>query len=116
LKIAEGHPSKGQIIPWNAPLFILISKIAPALACGCTVVVKPSEITPLASLKICELFQQAGFPPGVINVIVGYGNTVGQALTEHHDVDKVSFTGDYSFRALHIDLNHSPRFAQAALS
>jgi aldehyde dehydrogenase (NAD+) len=68
-------------------------KIAPALACGCTVVLKPAEITPLSALRIGELALQAGFPPGVLNVIPGFGKIAGQALVDHPDVDKVTFTG-----------------------
>ena len=68
-------------------------KLAPALATGCTVVLKPSENTPLSILRACELLKEAGFPPGVVNVVNGYGNTVGQAISEHHGIDKVAFTG-----------------------
>src|ERR1700733_2322253 len=83
----------GAIIPWNFPLMIGMWKIAPALACGCTVVLKPAEITPLSALKIGELALQAGFPAGVLNVVPGFGKTAGQALVDHPDVDKVTFTG-----------------------
>ncbi|CCM05988.1 uncharacterized protein FIBRA_08229 [Fibroporia radiculosa] len=83
----------GQIIPWNAPLLFVAAKLAPALACGCTVVLKPSELTPLSALRVCDLIKEAGFPPGAFNVVVGYGNTVGSALTHHPDVRKVSFVG-----------------------
>jgi aldehyde dehydrogenase (NAD+) len=83
----------GAIIPWNFPLMIGMWKIAPALACGCTVVLKPAEITPLSALKLGELALQAGFPAGVLNVIPGMGKTAGQALVDHADVDKVTFTG-----------------------
>ena len=68
-------------------------KLGPALACGNTVVLKPSEVTPLGALKLAELAAEAGFPPGVINVVNGYGSTVGQAISEHPDIRKVSFTG-----------------------
>ena len=68
-------------------------KLGPALATGCTVVVKPSEITPLTALRICELIVEAGFPPGVVNMVVGYGPIAGEALAEHMDVDKIAFTG-----------------------
>jgi aldehyde dehydrogenase (NAD+) len=81
------------IVPWNFPLMIAMWKIAPALACGCTVVLKPAELTPLSALRIGELALQAGFPPGVLNVVPGFGKTAGQALVDHPDVDKVTFTG-----------------------
>jgi aldehyde dehydrogenase (NAD+) len=68
-------------------------KLAPALATGCTVILKPSENTPLSTLRICDLFKEAGLPPGVINVVNGYGNTVGQAMSEHQGIDHISFTG-----------------------
>ncbi len=83
----------GAIIPWNFPLMILMWKIAPALACGCTVVLKPAELTPLTALKIGELALAAGFPPGVLNVVPGFGKTAGAALADHPDVDKITFTG-----------------------
>ncbi|KAJ3798217.1 aldehyde dehydrogenase [Lentinula aff. detonsa] len=68
-------------------------KIAPALAAGNTIVIKPSELTPLSALRVCSLVQEAGFPPGVLNVVVGYGNTVGSAISSHMDIDKIAFTG-----------------------
>ena len=83
----------GAIIPWNFPLMIGMWKIAPALACGCTVVLKPAELTPLTALKIGELALAAGFPPGVLNVVPGFGRTAGAALVDHPDVDKITFTG-----------------------
>ncbi|MBB6014262.1 aldehyde dehydrogenase (NAD+) [Aquamicrobium lusatiense] len=83
----------GAIIPWNFPLMIGMWKIAPALACGCTVVLKPAEITPLTALRIGELAFEAGFPAGVLNVVPGFGKVAGQALVDHPDVDKVTFTG-----------------------
>jgi aldehyde dehydrogenase (NAD+) len=83
----------GAIIPWNFPLMIGMWKIAPALACGCTVVLKPAEVTPLTALKIGELALEAGFPAGVLNVVPGFGKVAGQALVDHPDVDKVTFTG-----------------------
>ncbi len=82
----------GQIIPWNFPLLMLAWKIAPALACGNTVVLKPAETTPLTALLFAEICQQADLPPGVVNIVTGAGPT-GQALVEHPDVDKVAFTG-----------------------
>lgn len=83
----------GQIIPWNFPAQMQAWKWAPALACGCTVVLKPAEQTPLTALRIAELAIEAGFPDGVINVVPGYGPTAGAAIASHHDVDKVAFTG-----------------------
>ncbi len=81
------------ITPWNSPLLLLGWKIAPALAAGCTVVVKPSEFTSASTLEFAELFDEAGFPPGVMNVVTGYGQEVGTALVQHPLVQKVSFTG-----------------------
>jgi len=83
----------GAIIPWNFPLMIGMWKIAPALACGCTVVLKPAELTPLTALRIGELALEAGIPAGVLNVVPGFGNTAGQAIVDHPDIDKVTFTG-----------------------
>ncbi|XP_063360809.1 aldehyde dehydrogenase X, mitochondrial-like [Cydia amplana] len=83
----------GQILPWNYPIPMFIWKIAPALAAGCTIVVKPAEQTPLTALAMAALVKEAGFPPGVVNVVPGYGPTAGAALTHHPDVDKVAFTG-----------------------
>ncbi len=83
----------GQIIPWNFPLLMAAWKLGPALATGCTVVLKPAEQTPLSSLRLGELIQEAGFPDGVVNIVPGYGETAGAALSAHPDVDKVAFTG-----------------------
>jgi aldehyde dehydrogenase (NAD+) len=85
----------GQIIPWNFPLLMQAWKWGPALATGCTIVLKPAEQTPLTALRIAALAQEAGFPDGVVNVVPGYGPTAGAALSEHMDVDKVAFTGEY---------------------
>jgi len=85
----------GQIIPWNFPLLMQAWKWGPALATGCTVVLKPAEQTPLTALRVAALAQEAGFPDGVINVVPGYGPTAGAALSGHMDVDKVAFTGEY---------------------
>jgi len=82
----------GQVIPWNFPLLMLAWKIAPALACGNTVVLKPAETTPLTALAFAQICQQAELPPGVVNIITGAGQT-GRALVEHPDVDKIAFTG-----------------------
>jgi phenylacetaldehyde dehydrogenase len=83
----------GQIIPWNFPLLMAAWKLGPALAAGCTVVIKPAEQTPLSCLRLGELIQEAGFPDGVVNIVPGYGETAGAALAAHPDVDKVAFTG-----------------------
>lgn len=83
----------GAIVPWNFPLQIAAWKVAPALACGCSVVLKPSELTPLNALRFAEIAREAGLPEGVLNVVTGYGQTTGEALALHEDVDKISFTG-----------------------
>ncbi|KPJ11229.1 Aldehyde dehydrogenase X, mitochondrial [Papilio machaon] len=83
----------GQILPWNYPIPMFVWKIAPALAAGCTVIVKPAEQTPLTALAVAALIKEVGFPPGVVNVIPGYGPTAGAALTNHRRVDKIAFTG-----------------------
>ena len=83
----------GQIIPWNFPLLMAAWKLGPALAAGCTVVLKPAEQTPLSALRLGELVDKAGFPAGVVNIVTGYGETAGAALAAHPDVDKVAFTG-----------------------
>ena len=83
----------GQIIPWNFPLLMAAWKLAPALAVGCTVVLKVAEETPLSALKLGEILQEAGVPPGVVNSITGFGETAGAALAAHPGVDKVAFTG-----------------------
>jgi aldehyde dehydrogenase (NAD+) len=82
----------GQIIPWNFPLLMLAWKVAPALAAGCTVILKPAEFTPLTALAFAELASEAGLPPGVLNILTGDGAT-GAALVDHPDVDKLAFTG-----------------------
>lgn len=81
----------GQIIPWNFPILMAAWKLGPALATGCTVVMKPAEQTPLTALYIAQLVKEAGFPPGVVNMLPGYGDT-GAAIVDHPDVDKVAFT------------------------
>ena len=86
----------GQIIPWNFPLLMQAWKWGPALAIGCTMVLKPAEQTPLSAIRVAQLAREAGFPDGVINVVPGYGPTAGAALTSHMDVDKVAFTGEYT--------------------
>jgi len=84
----------GQIIPWNFPLLMQAWKWGPALATGCTVVLKPAEQTPLTALRVAQLAQEVGFPDGVVNVVPGFGETAGAALSAHPDVDKVAFTGE----------------------
>lgn len=82
-----------QIVPWNFPFMMAVFKIAPALACGCTIVLKPAEQTPLSVLRLGELLMDAGLPKGVLNIITGDGPKAGAALVEHPDVDKIAFTG-----------------------
>ncbi|MFO0965428.1 MAG: aldehyde dehydrogenase family protein [Gemmataceae bacterium] len=86
----------GQIIPWNFPLLMQAWKWGPALATGCTIVLKPAEQTPLTALRVAALAQEAGIPDGVVNVVPGYGPTAGAALTAHKDVDKIAFTGEHT--------------------
>jgi acyl-CoA reductase-like NAD-dependent aldehyde dehydrogenase len=83
----------GQIVPWNFPVMFTSWKMGPALAAGNTVVLKPAEITPLTTLRIAKLMADVGFPPGVVNIVPGYGATTGQYLAEHPGVDKIAFTG-----------------------
>ena len=83
----------GQIIPWNFPLLMAAWKLGVALACGNTVLLKPAEQTPLSALRLGELLDEAGFPPGVVNIVTGLGETAGAAIAEHPDIDKVAFTG-----------------------
>ncbi|CAN6448668.1 unnamed protein product [Victoria cruziana] len=83
----------GQIIPWNFPLLMYAWKVGPALACGNSIVLKTAEQTPLSALYVSKLLLEAGLPPGVLNVISGFGPTAGAALASHMDVDKIAFTG-----------------------
>jgi aldehyde dehydrogenase (NAD+) len=83
----------GAILPWNSPLLLLTFKLAPALAAGCTFVMKTAEQTPASTLEFAKLFEEAGFPPGVFNVVTGFGATAGRALVRHPGVDKIAFTG-----------------------
>ena len=83
----------GAITPWNYPLHQVVAKVAAALAAGCTVVLKPSEVAPLSAFALCEVFEQVGLPAGVLNVVTGFGPVVGEAIADHPDVDMVSFTG-----------------------
>lgn len=86
----------GQIVPWNFPFVMGVAKIAPALAVGCTVVLKPAEQTPLTTVRLGELIAEAGFPEGVVNIVTGFGETAGRALVAHPDVNKIAFTGSTS--------------------
>jgi phenylacetaldehyde dehydrogenase len=83
----------GQIIPWNFPLLMALLKIGPALAAGCTIILKPAEQTPLTALRLGALVQDVGFPPGVVNIVTGYGETAGAAMSAHPGIDKIAFTG-----------------------
>jgi aldehyde dehydrogenase (NAD+) len=83
----------GAIVPWNSPLLLLMWKLAPALAAGCTMVVKPSDYTPASTIELAKLIDEAGFPPGVVNVVTGWGPEVGKALAGHPGIDKIAFTG-----------------------
>lgn len=83
----------GAIIPWNAPASMVTLKAAPALAAGCTMVMKPAELTPLLAIRFTELVEQAGFPPGVFNLVQGYGDDIGKGIATHPGIDKVAFTG-----------------------
>jgi phenylacetaldehyde dehydrogenase len=93
----------GQIIPWNFPLLMAAWKLGPALATGCTVVLKPAEQTPLSALRLGELLAEAGIPDGVVNIVTGFGETAGAALAAHPDVDKVAFTGSTEVGRLILD-------------
>jgi len=86
----------GQIVPWNFPFVMGVARIAPALAVGCTVVLKPAEQTPLSTVRLGELIAEAGFPEGVVNIVTGFGETAGRALVAHPGVDKIAFTGSTS--------------------
>jgi phenylacetaldehyde dehydrogenase len=83
----------GAITPWNVPFAMEVQKLAPALAAGCTIVLKPAELTPLTAVRLGQLIQEVGFPPGVVNIVTGFGDPAGKALVAHPDVDKISFTG-----------------------
>src|SRR5436853_3377974 len=83
----------GQIIPWNFPLLMAAWKLAPALAAGNTIVLKPAEQTPVTAMELGKLIQEAGFPDGVVNIVPGYGETAGAALAAHSGIDKIAFTG-----------------------
>jgi betaine-aldehyde dehydrogenase len=93
LALREPVGVAGQIVPWNYPLMMAVQKIAPAIAAGCTVVLKPAEQTPLTILELAKAFGDAGLPPGVVNIVNGVGETAGAALVAHPDVEKIAFTG-----------------------
>src|ERR1700723_3802596 len=93
LTLKEPIGVAGQIIPWNYPLLMAAWKLAPALAAGCTCVLKPAEQTPLTALEFANWFSEVGLPPGVVNIITGYGETCGAPLVKHPDVNKIAFTG-----------------------
>lgn len=93
LSLREPVGVAGQIIPWNYPLLMAAWKLAPALAAGCTCVLKPAEQTPLTALEMADWFAEVGLPPGVVNIITGFGETAGPPLVAHPDVNKVAFTG-----------------------
>jgi betaine-aldehyde dehydrogenase len=93
LALREPIGVAGLIVPWNYPLLMATWKLAPALCAGCTVVLKPAEQTPLSVLELASSFDDAGLPPGVVNIVTGLGETTGAAIVEHPDVDKIAFTG-----------------------
>jgi acyl-CoA reductase-like NAD-dependent aldehyde dehydrogenase len=104
----------GAIIPWNSPLLLTLFKLGPALAAGNTMVIKPSEVTPASVLELAKLIKEAGFPPGVVNVVTGYGATAGDALAKHPDVRKIAFTGSNATGKL-IVKNSAEHFARVSL-
>jgi acyl-CoA reductase-like NAD-dependent aldehyde dehydrogenase len=89
----QGRPERHETYQHHCIVVSFIIKIGPVLATGCTTILKPSENTPLSVLRACELIKEAGIPPGVVNVINGYGHVAGQAIADHHGIDKVAFTG-----------------------
>src|SRR5215831_1808774 len=93
LSLKEPVGVAGQIIPWNYPLLIAAWKLAPAIAAGCTCVLKPAEQTPLTALEFANWLEEVGLPPGVVNIVNGYGESAGAALVAHPGVDKIAFTG-----------------------
>ena len=104
----------GLISPWNLPLYLFTWKVAPALAAGCTVVAKPSELTPMTTYLFGRLSQEAGLPPGVLNIVQGRGPTVGEAITTHPGITTISFTGGTATGA-RIAAAAAPRFKKLAL-
>src|SRR5690606_21929296 len=93
MTLTEPYGVVGAITPWNVPLSMAAWKIAPAIAAGNAIVLKPSELTPFSTLRIAELAVEAGIPAGIINIVVGNGTTTGRAIVRHPDIAKVSFTG-----------------------
>src|SRR5438128_4643036 len=93
LALREPIGVAGQIIPWNYPLLMAAWKLAPAICAGCTTVLKPAEQTPMTVLELAASFDDAGLPPGVVNIVTGVGERAGAAIVEHPDVDKIAFTG-----------------------
>ena len=93
LALKEPMGVAGQIIPWNYPLLMAAWKVAPALCAGCTSVIKPAEQTPLTLLRLARAFAECGVPPGVVNVVTGFGESAGAPLVTHREVDKIAFTG-----------------------
>ena len=93
LALREPIGVAGQIVPWNYPLLMATWKMAPAICAGCTTVLKPAEQTPLSVLELASSFEEAGLPPGVVNIVTGMGETAGAAIVEHPNVDKIAFTG-----------------------
>jgi len=89
----------GMITPWNYPMLLAAWKVAPALATGCSMVIKPSELTPITTFKLAEYCLEAGVPEGVVNVVTGFGHTAGDSLARHMDVDKIAFTAAFARRA-----------------
>lgn len=104
----------GAIIPWNSPLLLTLFKLGPALAAGNTMVIKPSEVTPASLLELAKLIEEAGFPPGVVNIVTGFGHTAGDALAKHPDVRKIAFTGSSATGKL-IVKNSAEHFARVSL-
>ena len=96
LSLREPVGVAGQIIPWNYPLLMAAWKLAPALAAGCTCVLKPAEQTPLTALELANYFEEVGLPPGVVNIVTGFGESAGAPLVSHPDVNKIAFTGSAS--------------------
>jgi len=105
----------GQIIPWNFPLLMAAWKLAPALACGCTIVLKPAEETPLSALRLGELIQEAGVPDGVVNIVTGLGQAAGAPLAAHPDVDKIAFTGSTEVGRLIVKAAESSNLKKVSL-
>lgn len=104
----------GAIVPWNSPLLLTLWKLCPALAAGNTIVIKPSEVTPASLLELAKLIEKAGFPPGVVNVVTGFGHSAGEALAKHPDVRKIAFTGSSATGKLIIK-NSAEQFARVSL-